>query len=607
MNQVQEQFQAIYEKGEKLEEAYIMGNRLIKFLSEVLPTHQQYYSKHPEFTKLRIQTQNNLLKVRTQMDDISYSLDMEVYETVMKMQGLEFEPSPGKNYNEEVGKRKKKVTFAIEEKEEFEITRKHVDNNGAKCATSAGVSYEASKEVQLDVTSDEFDLSLWEKRDPEIEIVDLSMSSCDNSIDFDDLKTSFETSTKCSQNIKVNKHQNTDFSGLLDGGWESFDEKSSSQFEWPALDSFPHDFDDFATELKQDTSPEKVTITVEIQSSDSESSRSMSDEQEQDDNFIESSNFNSLDNNSDHRKDISIDDNIPFVEKIAQENNYRGINELHDEDEDSDAADSWEQDKEITEGMETMSLSMEKSSSHDSNTTEDINENISHEEFPTNFSEDIVFDEYSDDCCEEEDYNLSVEDMTGMDFSDETGADKTVVTASTTETEAMTEDFSDSSHSKSDGQNEPIIGISRRDNYYPSFDSPQRHKTLPKQLDYLEHKVKDLRVKNESKDKALKIGFLDISNDSSTSFDASDGNISSNTKRLHQSPDSFSYPFQMTSSKENSSDCRNERAFASAEASGNDYLSSNTESPSKPHPTAARLRNLKKTAAWKRRFGASRQ
>ena len=89
-----------------------MGNRLIKFLSDVLPNHSHYHSRDPLLTALRIKSQNDLALVRNQVDDAAMSLDKKTYKEIMKMEGMEGDlcPSPPSSRR----KSRKRVTFDLE-------------------------------------------------------------------------------------------------------------------------------------------------------------------------------------------------------------------------------------------------------------------------------------------------------------------------------------------------------------------------------------------------------------------------------------------------------------------------------------------------------------
>ena len=182
---------------------------------------------------------------------------------------------------------------------------------------------------------------------------------------------------------------------------------------------------------------------------------------------------------------------------------------------------------------------------------------------------------------------------------DSSGAEKTVLTSSTASTEAMTadddsDDASDDDKSLNDENEEKVIGILRRDEYYPSFDSPQRNNNivLPIKLDYLEHRVKDLQDKKENSRKSDSEKVTNPTIDHLQTM--SDSNTLPPSPRRRQVS---GYPVQMARSNIEA------EAMKSGEPVKTNRGITSPSEISKRHPTAARLQNLKKTAAWKRRFG----
>ncbi len=637
------------------------------------------------------------------MEDIAYSLDKEIYKSVMEMQGLEYDLSPGRRKNGKKARRKKKVTFALDEnhkdRDENYHDCHHNDNDynnthrkgyGEKNQVVPKIKgpidvapktpRKGSPQKSLDPTNSPaqslasaFDLSLWENRDPEMDIVDMSFSSGENneSINHDDQSSSFDISSSSLEATTPSTFQaqiddqkkkedsvveEQDFDGDVfnsidnDDGWESFQDSSSSDFMWPEMDSL-HSSNTQLSTGKEQGSDQVMTAHNLVK----QSQQDQNEEEIGDDESERSSDFESIGDDLYAGLDISLEDNLPFVEKIARENIYRGINELGEEEEDSDAADSWEQndsnnpsndddDDIIDDNSQTMNLSLGSAISMEGSITavdvhseeegeeeeceiEDVSNtdehlNALHEEFMIEYDGDDNQSEDSDDSDDGE-HNKFVREMTESEFADEilpcdsSGADKTVYTIGTAETEAMTaDDDSEGSKSDEDQNEEPVIGISRRDSYYPSFDSPQRNEmpsdahdktVMPIKLDYLEYKVKDLQVKQESRVKSAVMEAPCVSDNNEISCS---GHGSVNLKpRISVKPP---YPVQMarTVSKEvvlpNSSNEENsEKAppqSAPVKATKNVEKSLPNES-SRPHPTAARIKNLKKTAAWKRRFG----
>mmetsp|Transcript_15778 Transcript_15778/g.18044 ORF Transcript_15778/g.18044 Transcript_15778/m.18044 type:complete len:624 (-) Transcript_15778:73-1944(-) len=63
----------------KLIESYLIGNRLFKFLSVVLPTHNQYFSPEPKLTSLRDRSEVQLIELLEYMDELELMIDEMEY------------------------------------------------------------------------------------------------------------------------------------------------------------------------------------------------------------------------------------------------------------------------------------------------------------------------------------------------------------------------------------------------------------------------------------------------------------------------------------------------------------------------------------------------
>ncbi len=86
LNRVLEQFLSsnIGECNELIE-CYIVGNRLFKFLSVVLPTHPQYFSSDPKLEKLRNCSESQLMELLEYMEEIELMIDeMEYNRYILK-------------------------------------------------------------------------------------------------------------------------------------------------------------------------------------------------------------------------------------------------------------------------------------------------------------------------------------------------------------------------------------------------------------------------------------------------------------------------------------------------------------------------------------------
>jgi len=79
-DRVLEQFLSsnIAERNELIE-CYIVGNRLFKFLSVVLPTHHQYFSSDPKLEKLRNCSESQLMELLEYMEELELMIDEMEY------------------------------------------------------------------------------------------------------------------------------------------------------------------------------------------------------------------------------------------------------------------------------------------------------------------------------------------------------------------------------------------------------------------------------------------------------------------------------------------------------------------------------------------------
>ena len=68
----------ISERNELIE-SYLVGNRLFKFLSVVLPTHNQYFSPDPKLTSLRNRSESQLMELLDYMHEIELMIDEMEY------------------------------------------------------------------------------------------------------------------------------------------------------------------------------------------------------------------------------------------------------------------------------------------------------------------------------------------------------------------------------------------------------------------------------------------------------------------------------------------------------------------------------------------------
>lgn len=346
-SQVREQFQQAYKQKTKLDETYIMGNRLIKFLSQVLPTHPHYLSKRPDCTRQRVKIQHDLRTVREQVEEVALLLDKNFYRGLMEAQGLEFDvPSSPSRKNEE---RVRKVRFNLElERIEYDP---HLDQNDQE--NDEGVADFENTDV---TGGDVSDLAVWEDRDPE---ADLSFSSEGSSFDnFFGSDAVTDTELNGNENSFGSFDFESDdnaFSGGFDESWEHFASNDQRDAErdtmltmWPEITEH---FDRLGIKDSNASDENNMTEeTEEMENVSNDTANELSFVDEADNGDVDDDNTSSSSDEDYDEYDISIEDNdksnISFVEKIARENFYRGIDELGGDDDDDSAQDSWAQDEE---------------------------------------------------------------------------------------------------------------------------------------------------------------------------------------------------------------------------------------------------------------------
>jgi hypothetical protein len=72
------------ENKEKLTEAYLVGNRLVKFVSRVLPTHRDYFSSDPKLEIMRTQSQAQLVQLLQYLEELALIMDEEEYQDFIR-------------------------------------------------------------------------------------------------------------------------------------------------------------------------------------------------------------------------------------------------------------------------------------------------------------------------------------------------------------------------------------------------------------------------------------------------------------------------------------------------------------------------------------------
>lgn len=68
----------------KLTDAYLVGNRLVKFVSRVLPTHKDYFSNDKVLVELRCQSQSQLVQLLQYLEEVAFIIDEGEYEAFIQ-------------------------------------------------------------------------------------------------------------------------------------------------------------------------------------------------------------------------------------------------------------------------------------------------------------------------------------------------------------------------------------------------------------------------------------------------------------------------------------------------------------------------------------------
>ena len=151
-DRVLEQFLSsdIAERNEMIE-CYLIGNRLFKFLSVVLPTHHQYFSTNPKHEELRNGSESQLLELLEYMEELELMIDeMEYNRYILNdltplrkgsklMQEI---PIAEGNFSERkrIGNRNKDVIVATEPKDPNELNMEKPENRGGKLSQRDAVN-----------------------------------------------------------------------------------------------------------------------------------------------------------------------------------------------------------------------------------------------------------------------------------------------------------------------------------------------------------------------------------------------------------------------------------------------------------------------------------
>ena len=588
-------------------------------------------------------------------------LDKEYYKEAMENQGLEFDISPKK----EILARVKKVTFnlnsktsvayapdaSLEEEDEDDATDLAVwedrdpdldaidfsfSSEGSSFESSFGVrnSFESGADEVLNVFSGADDG--WEHFNGEssaMEWPDMMQDDRDSLLVIEDGKASEAKDTteeteemQDSSNDAMNQSSVVYDADSDDGDDDAESDASDSESEGEDFEDDANCFGDHSFSSEMDVSfVEKIArenysrAIHELQEDD----ESAQDSWAQSEECVEVT--DSIEIGQDHDKlessiDAQVEPNVDVTLEPSKAEDLRAAHNASKPTEDVpplDHSHCSSLDYSYTSSKSYLSSSEE----WDSNVLNFSDPNIHpvnpHEEFDNSQiiaeSPDGFFSEDEGD--EDSEHDEFVRKMTEYEFSgeeispcDSSGGGKTITTTSTAETFAMSaqDHASVSSGSSCDREElmrsgrENVLGIIRRDAYIPSIDSPQHsRKQLGDELDYLESKVKDLQLKKDNNaSTATKTGYP-IQMPRVPVFDMifDDNIIGERKSSLEELAPSQRKEVELL-------DFEVGQAFAGD-------VTKDEEVPKQPasttsgrrHPAAARLKALKQSNAWKRRYG----
>ncbi len=662
----------------------------------------------------------------------------------MEAQGLEFdEPiSPDRTVE-----RVRKVRFNLDlEKIEYDP---NLDQGSEAFANflDANISADSKDNVS--------DLALWEERDPEVE---LSFSSEGSSFDnfFESDPSSMTNFTSDASNEFSGDFASFDFdssnafSENFDGGWEHFGssgqgskseqylitEGVAEETAWPDI---MEQFESLEVKNSDTSDENNLTEDTENVSNETANDSCLIDadncDDDDDDTATEDSDQDihhnvfdlKFDDISDFENDDGMNGDISFVEKIARENFYKGIDELGGEDKDDDSAtDSWAQDESersehpgetynstVADKSLQVSVASEEDGSDGSlfmDNISDADQDTSFDTFPkeldeTNlsfddqfgkdlaessvdahnakvlFSKDISTMEIEPQTNDSLDYSAAPSEWDSGDFNysesavdfkdihedfdnsqiiaespddfnfdhfvervntsdgnehddylhemakieycdqnaevsacDSSGGGKTTSTA---ETLPLAADESDDGSSSSceledtgaQNQEGSVLGIVRRDTYIPTIDSPEKppKKQIGEELDDLESRVRGLKEKLEDEMNSVEPDYpIQMSRkpmiDVDTNIVEVGNNVTPSYKGVASQSQDSSISDAPTSNHVKSSSLEREATPSAEEEAKSTKQSTSVVSQTRRHPTAARLKVLRQSNAWKRRY-----
>lgn len=209
IHRVQEQFNCSYNRKTNLEQTYIIGNRILVFLSKVLPSHEDYQLEKNKVMAITIE--NDIQQLRQRLADVALWIDLDLYYS-------KNDPFGGVNTDD--------VCFHTDERDEqmrsnTSITKKVTfsdeistlaiqstiqdfgdDNNGCPASNTSNRIGTACVTDVNDTDQSLGKLNLWINRDPDLDITNMSSSSDGSSFSEYDSQNwpTFESLTQTDKN-----------------------------------------------------------------------------------------------------------------------------------------------------------------------------------------------------------------------------------------------------------------------------------------------------------------------------------------------------------------------------------------------------------------------
>lgn len=544
-------------------------------------------AKDELLTELRIKSQNNLSQVRNQIEDIAFSIDKEICQQVMDREGLEGDicPSPSRRRRS-----KKRVTFAP------------MDTDVSKFDPQ-------SRNCNLDA-----------KRQPI-----LADDSCDNKWeDFSDCNSSFDLEWPGSienETFQVHEPHSTGvhftddklINADIDASWKSvsqgtpcgsanaFDELFGEDVVLPSCSlKKDHSEDDLAESLVRKTSLESITDLNGSNESESDvdSWAQGIDEEGSSENISVASIIS---------PNLSFEED--FMVKSFGPDELPSNNAMAIEDSDATCTNSEQEQHFSLSGCDVL----------------EGNDKLA----------EYSFDDESDDELEHQEY---IKKMTELEFTDKvspcdsTGAiAKTLAqfdfTDDTAETEALTTEGDSDTESSLTREADGRLGISEREEYSlgsnscinPESSDPQKSRSVSPHA--LSQSINSSLPKSSTESNFCTEGEIKYSRSSIIQCtkkiisDPKDLQTSSTTEKLESTDSEFCHiPSKITlgeeiaTPKKYHSQEESERKSNVPLSSGNNCSKRSSEPVNTPqlwHMKASRIKSLKNTTAWKRRYRSS--